>query len=104
MEHRPVLGDVDVVAREHGVDPLAQAALLGQTHEQLERRRVDAVLRVVEVDALGLDRQRLAAGRVGGEEVAQVPVRRRGVVLLEGLPRRELAQGRSHRRIVRCPA
>ena len=34
VQHGAVLGDVDLLAAEHGVDPLAQAALLGQLHEQ----------------------------------------------------------------------
>ena len=36
VEHGAVLGDVDVLAGEHRVDPLAQAALLGQAHEQFD--------------------------------------------------------------------
>ena len=58
-----VLGDVDLVAAEHGVDARAQAGLLGQLQQQLERLVGDAVLRVVEEEADGLERHPLAALR-----------------------------------------
>ena len=34
VQHGAVLGDVDLVAAEHGVDALAQARLLGQLQQQ----------------------------------------------------------------------
>ena len=37
VEHGPVLGDVDVLAAEHGVDAVAQAAVLGQRDEEPQR-------------------------------------------------------------------
>ena len=39
VQHRAVFRDVDPVAAEHRVDTLAQAALLGELHEQRERSR-----------------------------------------------------------------
>ena len=72
VQHGAVLGHVDLVAAEHGVDALAQAALLGESTEQRQRLVGDAVLRVVEVEAGGFRRQALAAGRVVGEERAQM--------------------------------
>ena len=45
-----------------------------QLEQQAQRLVGDAVLRVVEVDAVGLDGQALAALGIGGEQVAQVDV------------------------------
>jgi hypothetical protein len=74
VEHGPLLGHVDLLAGEHGVDPLAQAGGLGDADEEADRLRRQPVLRVVEEEALGLDREAFAPLRVGGEEVAQVRV------------------------------
>ena len=51
---------------------VAQAALLGQSAEQPEGLVGDAILRVVEIDADRLGGQALAAGRIVGEEGAEV--------------------------------
>ena len=45
VQHRAVLGDVDAVAAEHGVDALAQPALVGQLQQ---RRTVSSVMRFFE--------------------------------------------------------
>ena len=74
MEHGAVLGDVDVVAAEHGIDPLAQPAGLGQGHEEAHRLVGDAVLGVVEVQPGPVGDEPLAPVRVVGEEVPQVPI------------------------------
>src|SRR5712664_434834 len=74
VEHRAVLGHVDLLAAEHGVDALAQPGLLGELDEETERLVGHAVLRVVEVQADALDRQALAATRVVGEELAEMDV------------------------------
>ena len=65
VQHGAVLGDVDLLAAEHRVDALAQPRLLRQRQQQAQRLVGDAVLRVVEVDAGGLERRgaRRAAGR-----------------------------------------
>ena len=88
VEHGAVLGDVDLVAPEHGVDPLAQPRLLRQPDEQRDGLVGDAVLRVVEEEAGALGGQALAARRVVGEERPQVNVAHRPRVRLERLPRR----------------
>ena len=49
MQHRPLLGDVDAIAAEHGIDPRTQAGFVRQTQQQLDRFRRDAILRIVEV-------------------------------------------------------
>ena len=79
-----VFGDVDLVAAEHGVDAGAEAGLLGQLQQQLQRLVGDAVLRVVEEEADGLDGQALAALRIVGEEFAEMLARE---LLRSGLAR-----------------
>ncbi len=96
VEDGAVLGRVDPVAAEHRLGALAQARLLGQLEEEPQRLVGDAVLRVVEVDAGALGGEPLAAGRVLGEEVAQVCRADLGVVALERRPGRPFAQ-RRHR-------
>ena len=87
VQHRAVLGDVDPLAAEHRLDPLAQPGLPRPAAEQQPERLVgDAVLRVVEVEPGGLGDQPLAAARVGGEQLAQVAGADLLVVLAEGAP------------------
>ena len=57
VQHRAVLGDVDVLAAEHGRPQLGQVRLLRQRDQQVDRLGGDPVLGVVEIDALGLQRQ-----------------------------------------------
>ncbi len=70
VQHRAVLGDVDVLAREHRFASLLDAALAGQLAEQQQGLVADPVLREVEVEAGAVGDQALAALGVGGEEVA----------------------------------
>ena len=72
VEHGALLGDVDLLAPEHGVDAPAQVALVGKLQEQLQRLVGDAVLRVVQVEPRALGGETLAAAGVVGEELAQV--------------------------------
>ncbi len=92
MEHGPVLRDVDPLAGEHRLDPVAQARLLGQLDEQPDRLVGDPVLRVVEEEADRLGGQALAAAGVLREEVAEVLALQLREVLLERLPRGALAE------------
>jgi hypothetical protein len=92
VQDSPILGQVDPVTAEHRIDALAQAALLGQTTEQRDGLVGDAILRVVQIESDRLRGQALAADRVGGEELAEVPLPDRLVVRLECLPRRPLGQ------------
>jgi hypothetical protein len=93
VQHRAVLGDVDVLAAEHRVDAVPQPALLGQRDEEAHRLVGHPVLRVVEPDAGRLRDHPLAAAGVVGEELAEVGLLDRGMVRLERLPRRLFAQG-----------
>ncbi len=48
MQHRAVLGDVDLLAGKHGLGAALQADLFGQGEEQLQRLVGDAIFRVIE--------------------------------------------------------
>jgi hypothetical protein len=48
VQHRALLGGVDLLAAKHGVDSRPQARFLGQFEEKLDGFSGDAVLRVVE--------------------------------------------------------
>ena len=72
MQHRAILGDVDLVATEHRIDALAQPRLLRQFEQQLDGLRGDAMLRVVEVETDLLERELIRAMRIFGEQRAQM--------------------------------
>ena len=72
VKHGPLLGHVDLLAAEHGLDASGEAALVGQPQQQPERLVGDAMLRVVEVEAGGLGGQALARAGVVGEDLPQV--------------------------------
>ena len=60
VEHRAILGNIDLVAAEHRVDALAQAAVRREIQQQLQRFVGDAVLGVVQVEAGRFSRQAFA--------------------------------------------
>jgi hypothetical protein len=61
VEHRPLFRRVDLLAVEHRLDPRAQPACGGQTHEETHGFVGDAVFRVIEVQAGCFGREALAA-------------------------------------------
>ena len=97
VQHRALLGRVDDVAAEHRRDALANAALARELDEQAHRLVGDAVLRVVEVQARGLDAR--AARRARGP-AANSSRRWRcadlAVMRDEGAPRRALVDATAH--------
>ena len=86
VEHGAVLGDVDLLAAEHGVDPRAEAGPFGQMDQQRERLFREPVLRVVEVQALGFADERLATLGIVGKELPEMEVADFGKVGRESLP------------------
>ena len=72
VQHRAVLGEVDLVASEHGVDTIAQSGLMGELEQQPKRFMGDAVLGIVEINSGSFCSHLLAAPRVLGKELAQV--------------------------------
>ena len=71
VQHRAVLGGVDVLAAEHGVDLPFQIGGVGESVKLLHRLGRHALARVVAVHAVVLHRQRLAPLGVG-DQVAKV--------------------------------
>src|SRR6266542_4594135 len=98
VQHRAVLGDVDLLAGEHRVSALRDAALLCELDQQSDCLIGDSVLRVIEVDALGLEHESLAPLRVLREQVAQVDAVDLVVVVLQRAPGGCLPQRCSGRR------
>ena len=73
----------DLLAAERRVDAPAPASALGKLHQQSDRLVGDAVLRVVELDAGGLDRETLATPGIVGEELPQMLMAHRVVMRLQ---------------------
>ena len=98
----PVFGLVDLLAPEHGVDAGAQARLLRETGQQIQRFAGDTVLRVVQEDANGLGGQPPPAFRIV-REVGRAKTRRAfRLMIFQGLPCRGLAS-RAYSRCVCIP-
>ena len=92
VQHGPVLRGVDLLAAQHRVPAGLQAGLAGQAEQEPEGLVGDPVLGVVQVQPGRLGGQPLAPARVRREQVTQVLPADLGVMLLQGLPRRSLAQ------------
>ena len=92
VKHRAVLRDVDVVAPEHGLDALPQPRFLGKPKQEGQGFVGDPVLGIVEIDSGCLDREPVAALAILGEELPEVDVLHRLVVLLQRRPGRSPAQ------------
>ena len=74
MQDGALLGDVDVVAAEHGVDAIAQTAIFDERDEQAQGLRGDAVLGVIEVQARSFGAHACAARGIFVEEISKVPL------------------------------
>ena len=72
MQNRSLLGDVDLFSTKHGVDSFPQSKFLGELDQQFECFVRDAILRVIEIKAHGLDRQTLAALGIVRKKLSQV--------------------------------
>ena len=86
MEHRALLGDVDLLAREHRVAQLLDPGPAGQRDQQRDRLGGEPVLRVVEVEVADLEVHRLAAVGLVGEERPEMDVADGVEVRLERTP------------------
>ena len=92
VQNGAVFRDVDLVAAEHGIDPLAQAALSGQADEQFERLVRDAILRVIKEDPASLGRQIVPAPGISDKKFAQVEPGYFRMMRLKGFPGRTVGQ------------
>ena len=70
MQHRAVLGDVDLLAREHHRAAALDIGRAGEVEQRDDGFGVDAVLGIVEQHAVGRQRQALEALRIGREHLA----------------------------------
>ena len=86
VEHGSVLGDVNLLATKHGIDPPTQPGLFGEADEESQRVVSDPVLRIVEIDACGFDSHPLATFRIAREQLAEVNGADFVMVFFERLP------------------
>ena len=91
MQHRAAFGIVDRHAGEHLVAGGLEPALTRQRKQQLERPGVDAVLRIVEGQARGGEREALEAARLFAEQGAKPGIAEGRRMGGQGLPGRGLA-------------
>ena len=92
VQHRPVFGDVDVLAGEHRIDTRAPAARFREQDEEPHRLAVDPVLGVVEMPARGVDVHPVGTLGVGGKQRAQIVIGERRRVRFERPPLRKPRQ------------
>ena len=88
VQNRPVFRDIDLLAVEHGIDPISQTAFFRQLKEQFEGFIGDAIFRVIEIETHCLDGQTLAALGVIRKELSKMKISDLLMVSLEGLPSR----------------
>src|SRR5580658_10722914 len=86
MEDRPVFRPVDLLAREHSVDPPAQARFLRQLQEKPDCLVGDPVLRIIQKKSACFRGQCLAALRVSRKQVAEMQTACLPGMALESLP------------------
>ena len=86
VERRAILRHVHVLAAEHGLDALAQPALVCELQEQTHRVVGDPVLRVIQVQSSSVQREAIRAPGIGGEQLAQVQATDLGAMPLERSP------------------
>ena len=100
VQHRAVLGDVDLVAAEHGVDTVLQPGLVGELEQQPQSLVGDPVLGIVEIDAGRLCCEPRSAFAVLGKQLPQMDILYFSIVLLEQHPGGPPAQRRHARRLL----
>ncbi len=107
VQHRAVLGDVDLLALEHGGDALLELRPLREGEEQPHRLGVHMVLGVVHPQPGALDGEAIRAATVLGEEVAEgagaglLRVGREGLPLGRAVDADGLGGGAGHGRRLR---
>ena len=86
MEDRAVLGHVDFLPGEHGLDLLPEVGLPGKVEQQRLGPVGDTVLGIVEEDVAKPQREPLKALGVLGEQVTHVNAVHVLVMLCQGFP------------------
>jgi hypothetical protein len=72
MENGAVLGDVDLVTTEHGVNLAAQIGGVREIDQASDCLTGDQVFRIIQEKPGGFELELLSAGRIGGEKLAKV--------------------------------
>src|SRR5262249_38728503 len=90
MQDRTLFRYVDLLPAEHRLHPGPNSGLLGELNEELHGFIGDAILRVVEIEARGLDGQALTASGIICKEFPEMQLADLFVMRLEGLPGRAL--------------
>src|SRR5258708_10915431 len=72
VQNRPLLGDVDFLAAEHGINSLSQAGLLGELEKEIKSFIGDAVLGIIEVQANSLDYHALSTFGIVRKKLPQM--------------------------------
>jgi hypothetical protein len=86
MQNSAIFRDIDSLASKHRVDPGPQPGLFSEFDEQLEGVVVNAIFRVIQVDADGLRGHSLATRRIVGKQAAQVQALHRRMVVFKIAP------------------
>ena len=89
VQHRAVLGDVDLLAGEHGVAPFLDAGGLGRCGKQFHRLLGDRAFRPVEQQIAVDKREFCEPARIVGESGAHIPGRFRLMIFERCKPRLE---------------
>ncbi len=92
MQHRPVLGEVDLFAREHALDPIAEAHLPRQVQQQGEGLIGETVLGIIEQQIIEADRILVEALRIVVEQLAHMDIGHLRIMRLQRLPGLQLIQ------------
>ena len=72
VEHGAVLGDVDLVTTEHGVNLAAQTGGIGEIDQASDCLAGDQVFRIIQEKPSGFELELLSAGRIGSEKLAEM--------------------------------
>jgi hypothetical protein len=92
VKHGPILGTIDFLASEHGVDPRPQTGLFRQLNKELKRLVRNTVFRVIEVNASRFGRHTPATFWVSGKESSKMLLTDLLRVILELFPCRALSE------------
>src|ERR1700752_1304700 len=92
MQGRAVLGDIDLLSTEHGVNSRLQSRLFRQLYQELNGLVRDSIFGVIEVDSRRLCCHSLTASRIMGKKIAEMEVSNFSIMTLKSLPCRTLCQ------------
>ena len=86
MQNGAVLGDVNLLAREHSRDPLRKARVRSELEQKLERFIGNPIFRIIELDTGRGGGQTFAAGGIVREKLAQMQLANLLIMRFESLP------------------